>query len=223
MTYFTEDFKAFFRELSKNNNSEWFAENRKRYESAVKKPFQDFISEIINRCAKVDPAIKITPADAIMRINKDIRFSKDKTPYNTYVAAVISATGKKDKSVPGLYIQISHDKVTLYGGAYILDPVQLKKIRNAIAKNPKKFRELYSEKDFQKLFGQVKGEQSKRLDAGYHSVAGTEPLIANKQFYFTAELNVSVILKNDFADTVMKYFMAGLKLNNYFARALKAS
>src|SRR5690349_8634042 len=101
MPYFKKDFVDFFKELSKNNSADWFAANRKRYEQSVKEPFAQFVGEVIRQVQKIDPEVKIKPGDAITRINKDIRFSKDKTPYNTHVGAVISKAGKKDKSVPG--------------------------------------------------------------------------------------------------------------------------
>src|SRR5690606_5958345 len=128
---------GFFKELEKNNNTEWFNENRKRYENAVKKPFAVFVEEVISRVRKLDPEVKIKPADAITRINKDIRFSKDKTPYNSYVGAIISPAGKKDKSVPGIFIQLSHGNVRVFGGAYVLEPAQLKKVREQIARDIK--------------------------------------------------------------------------------------
>ncbi len=101
MNFFNPTFIKFFKDLSSNNSSEWFNENRKIYENEVKKPFALFVETMIGRIKKHEPETKIEPADAIMWINKDIRFSKDKTPYNTHVAANISMMGKKDKSYPG--------------------------------------------------------------------------------------------------------------------------
>lgn len=221
MAFFTKEFTGFLKDLSKNNSTGWFNENRKRYETHVKKPFVDFVTDVIGRIQKVDPSVQIKPADAITRINKDIRFSKDKTPYNTYVGAVISATGKKDKSVPGLYIQLSYDKVTLYGGAYVLDPAQLKLVRRAIASDPSRFAELYRNSGFKRYFGNVKGEQAKRLDAEWQLLSPREPLIANKQFYFTAELQPAMITHDDLAQNVVDHYKAAHPLNQFFFSALK--
>ena len=87
MPYFSPAFGSFFTGLSANNNKEWFDANRKTYEAEVKKPFAAFVEEMILRMSKHEPEIGIKPTDAISRINKDIRFSKDKTPYNTHVSA----------------------------------------------------------------------------------------------------------------------------------------
>ena len=101
MAYFTKDFIDFFKELAANNKKEWFDSNRQRYEKSVKQPFAEFVQEMIDRIQPDGPAVYISTKDAIFRINRDIRFSNDKTPYKTYMAALVSAKGKKDKGTPG--------------------------------------------------------------------------------------------------------------------------
>ena len=220
MADLTKDFISFFKDLSKNNNTEWFNENRKRYETHVKKPFAAFVEDILARVRKIDPSVKIKAADAITRINKDVRFSKDKTPYNTYVGAVISNAGKKDKSVPGLYIQLSHDKIKLFGGAFVLDPSQLKKVRSRIGSDPAAFAKLYEKNKFRDRFGTIRGEQSKRLDADLQAIAVKEPLIANKQFYFEKELKAGEITSGKLAETILEHYEAALPLNQYLQSAI---
>ncbi|MCB0770562.1 MAG: DUF2461 family protein, partial [Flavobacteriales bacterium] len=80
MAHFTSDFNQFYKDLAKNNNKEWFDANRKRYEMSVKKPFLDLVSAVIAKVGKVDKNVRIEAKEAIFRINRDIRFSKDKTP-----------------------------------------------------------------------------------------------------------------------------------------------
>jgi uncharacterized protein (TIGR02453 family) len=221
MQYFAKDFSLFFRELANNNNKAWFHVNRRRYEQSVKNPFSEFLGEVIRQVQGVDPGVKIRPADAITRINKNTRFSKDKTPYNTHVGAVISKAGKKDKSVPAIYIRISPDKVTLCGGAYVLDPAQLKNVRDKIIADPGAFSELYNDKAFKAHFANIKGEQSKRLEPTLAKAAEQEPLIANKQFYFEAELNPSVLNKEELADIVLAHYKAGKAINEFLHNALR--
>ena len=100
MSYFSEDFLRFFKELAGNNNKEWFDLNRKRYFKEVKDPFHHFIEDLIAAVQKEDSNVNIAPKDAIFRINRDVRFSKDKTPYKLQVSAIISKGGKKDKVSP---------------------------------------------------------------------------------------------------------------------------
>lgn len=111
MKYFTDDFAKFFKDLAKNNHKEWFHENKKRYESSVKYPFTLFLKDLITEIQKFGTALDIEPKDCILRINKDIRFSKDKTPYNLHYTAFISKDGKKDKSIPGLFLRFSPEEI----------------------------------------------------------------------------------------------------------------
>lgn len=221
MSYFNPSFPKFFKELSKNNTSEWFNDNRKTYENEVKKPFSIFVDEMINRIRKYEPNITIKPADAIMRINKDIRFSKDKTPYNTHVAANISVYGKKDKSYPGFYFQLSHDKIEVFGGAYMVEPTTLLILRTNIAKNLKDFSAAYNDKNFKQKFGTIKGEQHKRVPEEFQSITAKEPLIANKQFYYNAEIKADLVTKDELPETLMEYYLAGKKVNDFLIKALK--
>jgi uncharacterized protein (TIGR02453 family) len=219
MAYFSSDFIKFFKSLEKNNTTEWFNENRKTYEQAVKKPFQVFVDDMISRIKKHDPAVNIKAGDAIMRINKDIRFSKDKTPYNTHVAANISPFGKKDKSYPGFYFQLSPKGIQLFGGVYMAEPPRLEKIRTYMGKHLKEFSAAIGDKKFKDMYGKLKGEQSKRLTPELQKLQAREPLIANKQFYFSTELSADHITSAKLADTLMAHYTAARPVNSFFTAA----
>lgn len=221
MTYFNNSFLKFFKELSKNNTTEWFNENRKTYEKEVKKPFSDFVQEMINRIQKYEPEVQIKPADAIMRINKDIRFSKDKTPYNTHVAANISVYGKKDKSYPGFYFQLSPESITIFGGAYMVESAALQNIRNYISDNLEDFSTAYNDRAFKEKFGKIQGEQNKRIPTELQAVADKEPIIVNKQFYYSASLKPDIITSDKLANNLIDYYLAGKKLNDFLKQAIK--
>lgn len=220
MLYFNPAFKKFFKDLSNNNTSAWFNENRKTYEKEVKVPFAAFTDHMIGRIKKHEPEIGIKASDAIMRINKDIRFSKDKTPYNTYVAANISLYGKKDKSYPGFYFQLSHDKIMVFGGAYVSEPLALQKIRKYMAKHPKEFTSAYNDKQFKEKFGTIQGEKNKRIPEEFVEAAKKEPLIANKQFFYSAALKQDTLFKDNLPDMLMEYYQAGKKMNDFLKAAL---
>lgn len=216
MSYFTSDFIAFFKELAANNNKAWFDANRQRYEKSVKQPFQEFVDEMIIRIRADDPSVDITSKDAIMRINRDIRFSKDKTPYKTHVAAIISPGGKKDKSVPGNYIHLDAEHIRIYGGAHFLEKEQLQRVRTAIAENLDTFSKLINEPEFKRKFATLRGEQHKRLPEEFRAAAEKQPLIANKQFYYFAKLDAKHILDSNLTDTLMEYYFAGKHVNQFF-------
>ncbi|RYZ55206.1 MAG: DUF2461 domain-containing protein, partial [Sphingobacteriales bacterium] len=205
MAYFTTGFIQFFKELAANNDTAWFNDNRKTYEQEVKKPFTAFIDDMIARIQKEEPEVRIKAADAIMRINKDIRFAKDKKPYNLHTAANISRFGKKDKSYPGFYIQLGADEVRVIGGSYMIEPEPLLKIRKYIAAHTQRFADARTDKSFVSSFGSIAGEQNKRLPAELQQAAEQEPLIANKQFFYAATFPSQMITAPDLPDQLMHH------------------
>lgn len=220
MPYFKPTFSRFFKDLAKNNNTVWFNENRKTYENEVKKPFAGLVEEMILRIQAVDPAVNIQAADAMMRINKDIRFSKDKTPYNTHVGAIISPYGRKSKEYPGMYLQLSADKIMVYGGAYMVEKANLQSIRRAIADHMPNFDKLISNKDFIQKFGSIQGEKNKVLPAEFKSVQLKQPLVANKSFYFFAEPDYKNLFSEQLPELLMDYYHAAKPLNDFLAKCI---
>jgi uncharacterized protein (TIGR02453 family) len=221
MTYFSTNFLSFFKELAKNNSKAWFDENRKTYEKEVKGPFSFFVGELIKNIQQHEPRVQITPSQAIMRINRDVRFSKDKTPYNTQVSANISVFGKKDKSYPGFYVQLSPNAFSIYGGVYTCDKDRLLVIRRHINSHLKEFKKICDESTFKEHYGLIQGEKHKRIPPEFKELATKEPLIANKQFYYSAELESKLITSDHLLDTVMDYYLAARKVNQFFIEAIE--
>lgn len=221
MQYFSNAFVTFFKDLSKNNSTEWFQANKKRYETDVKKPFQTFISDLIHEVAKFDKSIQIEAVDAIMRINRDIRFSNDKSPYKLHVSAIISSEGKKDKVTPGMYLEFAADKISIYGGAHMLDKPLLQKVRSAIAADLKKFDKLVQHSDFKKHFGEIIGEKNKIIPPEFKGLIDKQALLANKNFYFHAELPVAILLKEDLMKQLIPYFKSAKPINAFLLEAMK--
>ena len=114
MKYFDTEFIAFLQELTINNNKEWFQENRERYKINVEKPFKTFVADFIGGLQPYIPNLNVEAKDCVFRIYKDVRFSKDKTPYKNHVSAMISTGGRKNKTIPGAYIQFSAEDIRLY-------------------------------------------------------------------------------------------------------------
>jgi len=221
MKYFSKSFTQFFIELAPNNNKEWFDVNRKRYETDVKKPFEVFISDLLERAREVDNTITISYKEAIFRINKDVRFSKDKEPYKLNRSAIISSVGTKDKSIPGLYLEITPEEVGIYGGLYMPDKNQLQRVREEIASNLKPFEKLINDKDFVETFGTIQGEKNARLPKEFQEAAKKQSLIANKQFYYYTSLPVDIIYTDDFLDIVMAHYTIAKPLCDFFMKPVR--
>lgn len=221
MAWFTNDFNDFFKDLAKNNNKEWFDANRKRYEASVKEPFTAFVAEAIKRIGKHDKAVRIEPKEAIFRINRDIRFSKDKTPYKLNASAIISPAGRKDHATPGIYFELGPESVKFYGGAYQPEKDQLERIRTAIMRDPKGFRKTIENKAFTALFDGVLGEANKVLPNEFKEAAMKEPLMANKQFYVGAERSPKLVTDPKLMDQMMDHYLAMRPFNAWLAAAMR--
>ena len=176
MAHFDQDFIDFFRELAKNNNREWFNDNKKRYEKSVKKPFAAFVAEMIGRIQQKDQEVQVQPKDCILRINRDIRFSKDKTPYNLHLTAIISPAGRKDKSIPGFFFRFGPEQIDIMGGCYGPSKEQLAALRGAIAENGAAFKKVIGAKAF---VGKIWRNQGRRTQAATQRMAG--PLRKNNR------------------------------------------
>lgn len=222
MAFFTPDFLQFFIELAPNNHKDWFDLNRKRYEKSVKEPFKDFVEHIIKEIAKNDPIFKDLQAkDCIFRINRDIRFSKDKTPYKMNVSAVVAPEGKKSKAVNGIYFEFGPEHVRFYGGIYEIDKDDLLTVREGIAHDMQGFQEAYSNPYFKKVFGTILGEKNKVIPKELKDAAEKEPLIFNKQWYFYAEFDSETVLNPDLDKLLLDCFEAGKPVERYFNKLIK--
>jgi uncharacterized protein (TIGR02453 family) len=222
MIYFTNEFFKFFNELEFNNNTTWFNANRLAYENNVKKPFVALTEEMISRINKHDKNINLKASDCIFRINKDVRFSKEKIPYKVHVSANISRMGRKSHEFPGFYYQLSPDKMIVAGGAYMLEKEALYSIRSYILKHNKEFESIINEPDFKSKMSEIKGEKNKIIPSEFKSFALTQPLIANKSFYFWVELDSKEILSPNLEDILMNYYITGKPLNDFLTKAMKA-
>ncbi|UTW61411.1 DUF2461 domain-containing protein [bacterium SCSIO 12741] len=217
---FSPDYLQFFKELAANNHKGWFDENRKRYEKEVKKPFQQFIQALIDRVKEDDKEVEIEPKDAIFRINRDIRFSKDKTPYKLNMSGIVSPGGRKNKEAPGLYVEAGPEHFRIYGGVYMLDKNNLEDLRFHIAAQGRKFEQLINDKTFVSHYGEIRGEKAKRLPKELKEAAEKQPLIYNKNFYYFAELPPETVIAENVVDQVMEYYHAGKDLMYFFRQVI---
>jgi len=139
-TYLTRATFAFLRELEANNNRDWFLANKDRYETTVREPFLRFIADFSSRLEKINRHFVADPrpnGGSMMRIYRDIRFSKDKSPYKTWIAAHFNHTdAPEDTAAPGFYLHIDRNQCFAAGGMWRPDPVALKKVRDSIVKRP---------------------------------------------------------------------------------------
>ena len=224
MGYFSLDYLDFFIELAANNHKDWFDLNRKRYEASVKKPFAHFTQTVIDRIALANPSFNhVLAKDCIFRINRDIRFSADKTPYKLMCSAVVSPEGKKSTAINGIYFELTPEHVRVYGGVYEIDKENLLELREGIAANSAEFKRLISEAPFSSFYGSIHGEKNKMLPAHLKSAAALEPLVFNKQFYFYATFPAELILKDELLDILVKAYEIGKPIESFFNQFIHRS
>lgn len=220
MQYFTQEFLDFFKNLKENNNKEWFDLHRKTYEVHVKKTFEVFVQDFISEIQSSEPELLVKAKDCIFRINRDIRFSADKTPYKTNRSAFVSKLGRKSGDYPGFYFQFSNDKLWLGGGAYQLSKEGLYKVRQEIVYNHNAFEKLYSDNEFKNHFGEILGEKNKILPAEFSKEAENEAYLFNKSFYYMTEIDAKLLLKEDLMETCLKYYQISKPLNEFISTSL---
>jgi uncharacterized protein (TIGR02453 family) len=217
MAFFKPDFLQFFIDLAPNNNKEWFDINRKRYEQIIKEPFKKFVQHLIDELSKTDEAYKNLEAkDCIFRINRDIRFAKDKSPYKMMVSAVIAPGGKKSKAINGVYFEFGPEYVRVYGGIYEIEKDDLLIIREGIAGNVAKFQKAYNNPIFTEVFGAILGDKNKIISKELKEAAEKEPLIFNKQWYFYKQFEPEILLSEDLDQVILKCYKAGRPVEEYF-------
>jgi len=175
---------------------------------------------LIDSLQQVEGAIPHDAKGAMMRINKDIRFSKDKTPYKTHVAAIISAHGKRNMRLPGMYVQISNDDVRFYSGTHTMEKDDLQNVRLHISENLAEFDKLLNDKRFKSVFGKVHGEQHKRLAPEFQEVAKAQPLMANKAFYYFKTYPSEFIFDDRIVQTLVNDYKAGYPLGQFLKEGI---
>lgn len=215
----TEDYINFFNELANNNNKEWFDEHRSEYENEIRKPFIELVESLIPGVMELEPSVLPDAKKSLFRINRDIRFSKDKTPYNTLMKSGLSPGGKKSE-LPGFYLGIGADNVHIGGGLYQLSSSALKNVRLLIAGNTDEFLSIIESSSFKKHFGQLQGEQNKRIEPDFQVVIPKTTYILNKQFYAMAKLPTSQFInESNQAGRLMEYYRAIQPLHSFLNKA----
>jgi uncharacterized protein (TIGR02453 family) len=182
---------AFLRLLQKNNNKPWFDANRPLYEAA-RADFGNFIQKVIDTHSKKDPSIKgLVAKDCMFRINRDIRFSKDKTPYKNNMGASMNKGGKQSVSSGGYYFHLQPGQSFAGGGLWMPEAENLRKVRQEIDYNFKDFKKIINSKKFKDVYGDLSHDAEfklSRVPKGYEAANPAAEYLKLKSF--VAMINV---------------------------------
>ncbi len=159
----------FLEELSRNNNKPWFDKHKERYEREVRGPALAYIAAMQKPLAKISPhflAVSKKVGGSLMRVHRDVRFSKDKSPYKTNVGIHFRHDAGRDVHAPGIYLHIDTNEVFLGVGLWRPEPQALASIREAIVEDPKAWKRITRAKAFRDTF-KLGGDSLKRPPRGY--------------------------------------------------------
>ena len=210
----------FLSRLKQNNNKAWFDENRAAYDIARAR-FESFVDQLITEYGGIEDLGSITAKDCVMRIYRDTRFSKDKSPYKTNMSATIAPGGKKSSSL-GYHLHIQpHNETLIAGGLYMPTPEQLARFRMAIDQDAAPFKAVIKDKEFQKYFGTLEGEKVKTVPQGYTRDHPEIELLRFKQVVVVHRLSDEVVLSPTFSAHAIKTFTAMKPFLDYLNAILK--
>jgi uncharacterized protein (TIGR02453 family) len=157
---------SFLKQLEKNNKREWFEAHRSDYENALRR-FEDFVAALIIEISAFEDLAGVAPKDCMFRIYRDVRFSKDKSPYKTNMGASIGPGGRKLRGYP-CYLHVEPgNRSMLAGGCHEASTEQLARWRSAVDKDASTVKKLIGNKDFVAAFGGLTGEKLAKAPRGY--------------------------------------------------------
>ena len=212
----------FLKKLKKNNNRDWFNANKKLYEDA-KYDFEVFLFELIQAIAEFDEDVSgLEPKDCMFRIYKDVRFSKDKSPYKTNMGASINKGGRKAPNA-GYYVHISPGECFLASGLYMPMPDKLLAVREKIAGNPAKFKAIINMPDFKKYFKKLwMGDALKTAPKGFPKDHELAEYLKLKSFIADHPVKEERVLTKNYVQYSSKILKAVKPLNDFLNDAIGA-
>ena len=174
---------VFLRKLEANNNREWFTENRALYDAA-RANFVEFCDEVLQEVKTFEPTFYDTQIkDCIFRINRDVRFSKNKSPYKTHLSAAFGKGGRNSGKID-YYFHLQNEESFIGGGLWQPTTEQLAKFRQEIDYAPDTLKEIILSEDFKKHFPLIYGEKLKRAPKGYAEDHPDIELLRYKEMFF---------------------------------------
>lgn len=218
----SKDSLQFLDDLKANNNRDWFLDNKKRYE-VFKKDYHQLVADILDAIKPLDPSLEMLEVkNCIFRINRDIRFSKDKSPYKDHVGIWISS-GSKGMNRSGYYVHIARAGSFIAGGFYCPEAEDLKKVRKEIAYFHEDLEEIMHNKSFQKEFGDFDRNEKNLLKnppRGYEKDHPAIEFLKLKSFETSQKFDVEEVLKEDFVSKMTQKLIVLKPLNDFINRAL---
>ena len=212
----------FLKDIKRNNNKEWFHAHKDRYQPA-RENFLEFITAVLNQLKEFDSDLTaLEPARCLFRINRDIRFSKDKKPYKTNFGANPSKGGRKVYRA-GYYFHLEPGMSFIAGGIWMPEAEDLAKIRQEIDYCLPEFKSIVTDKKFKSKFGELDREaELTRPPKGYEADNPAIQFLKLKSFTVTAALTDSQVMSDKIVRISLDHFKAMIPLVHFLNRAIES-
>jgi uncharacterized protein (TIGR02453 family) len=217
---FTSKSLTFLRSIKRNNNREWFHANRDEYEAHVRRPMMAVVEHLDREFRSFAPELMADPAKSIFRIWRDTRFSEDKRPLKTNIAARFPLRTDPERRGAGLYLHISGDEVVAGGGIYMPEPADLLRIRERIAANPTRFRTIVESPSFRRTAGGLQGDSLARVPRGFPPDHPAAAYLKRKQHVAFREWPATLATSSRFFAEIVSFFKATIPLVRYVNDAM---
>lgn len=215
---FSSEAISFLRGLERNNKREWFQPRKDIYEGRVRGPLEALVNAINADFAEFAPRY-VTPAKkAVFRIYRDTRFSKDKRPYKTHIAATFFLQNLSKAAGPCFYFHFTPKELLVFAGVYMPEREELLAIRNLLAERHGEFRQLLRGNILRKLMGELKGEQLSRLPKGFVCDHPAEDLIRHKQWFLESTLDGGVVNSPRMLPEITSRFRAAMPMIEFLSQ-----
>jgi len=213
---------GFLEELAENNNRPWFLENKPRYESLVLNPALDFIAAMAPEIKKISPhylAVAKRSGGSLMRVYRDARFAKDKSPYKTNIGIQFRHFAGKDVHAPGMYFHVEPGEFFFGVGSWRPDSKALGSIRESLSDSPSHWHKLINKKKFRDNFDLV-GEKLKRPPRGFNPEHPSIEDLKRKDFLALQNFDKKLFLSKDIVPEVSKQFKIGKDFLEFLCESL---
>ena len=211
---------AFLRALKRNNRREWFQPRKEQFDADVREPMLAIVERLADDLRTIAPEIVVDPKTAMYRIYRDTRFSENKTPYKTHVAAVFPWRGLAKHEGAGLYFHVSPDEVWMGGGMYSPQTAQLQAVREHIAGNIRRMRAIVESPGFRRQVGELDGERLQRVPHGFPKDHAAAEYLKYRQFLAGRELPPAFACNPKFYSTLITVFRQVAPLARYLNEPL---
>ncbi len=208
---------TFLKKLNANNNRDWFNDHKEEYKAAHAEMVA-FANQLIETYGQFDELETMSGKQSLFRIYRDIRFSKDKTPYKAWFSGGLKRATKWKRG--GYYFQIQPGASMVGGGFWGPNPDDLKRIRLELATDAEPLRKIIASPDFVYTFGQLEGEKVKTAPKGYKKDHPNIDLLRYKQFLVTRRFSDEEVLAPDFLDKIIESYKNMLPFFNYMSEVL---